>query len=119
MLIEHAGKAPQIDPSAYVAPNATLSGDVTVGPGARVMFGAVLTVNSALPDDEFVPIGWVAVGDPAQSFPPERHDEIWAIQRELNFVGTVMGAAPGTPLPQAMKGYADRFSAHRDDRVVG
>ena len=30
-------------PSAYVAPNAVLSGDVTVGPDARILFGAVIT----------------------------------------------------------------------------
>jgi carbonic anhydrase/acetyltransferase-like protein (isoleucine patch superfamily) len=34
-----------VDPSAYVAPTATLSGDVRVGPGCRVLFGAVLTAE--------------------------------------------------------------------------
>src|SRR5919202_1281946 len=36
MLVEHDGCSPTIDPSAYVAPTATLSGDVRVGPGCRV-----------------------------------------------------------------------------------
>lgn len=40
MLIEHLAKSPIVDPTAYVAPNAVICGDVTVGPGARVMFGA-------------------------------------------------------------------------------
>src|SRR5215211_6606572 len=31
--------------SAYVAPNAVLSGDVHVGAGARILFGAVLTAE--------------------------------------------------------------------------
>jgi carbonic anhydrase/acetyltransferase-like protein (isoleucine patch superfamily) len=43
MLINHAGFAPMIDPSAYVAPTAVVSGDVRVGPAARILFGAVLT----------------------------------------------------------------------------
>jgi hypothetical protein len=38
-----------------------------------------------------VPIGWVAVGDPAQTFPPSAHEEIWAIQQMLDFPGTVYG----------------------------
>jgi carbonic anhydrase/acetyltransferase-like protein (isoleucine patch superfamily) len=42
MLIAHAGKHPQIDRSAWIAPDATLCGDVVVGPGARVMHGARL-----------------------------------------------------------------------------
>jgi carbonic anhydrase/acetyltransferase-like protein (isoleucine patch superfamily) len=40
MLIEHAGKRPQIDPTAWIAPDATICGDVIVGPGARVLHGA-------------------------------------------------------------------------------
>ena len=41
MLVEHRGKAPQVDPSAYVAPTAVLCGDVRVGAESRVLFGAV------------------------------------------------------------------------------
>lgn len=40
MLLEHLGKSPSIDPSAYVAPNAVLCGDVRVGPNCRILFGA-------------------------------------------------------------------------------
>ena len=42
MLIEHQGKSPCIDEDAWVAPDATLCGDVTVGPGSRIMHGARL-----------------------------------------------------------------------------
>jgi carbonic anhydrase/acetyltransferase-like protein (isoleucine patch superfamily) len=42
MLIRHRGHEPSVDPSAYVAPTATLVGRVRVGPRARVMYGAVL-----------------------------------------------------------------------------
>src|SRR5262249_45589364 len=42
MLIEHAGKRPTIDATAWVAPDATLCGDVTIGPGVRVLHGARL-----------------------------------------------------------------------------
>jgi carbonic anhydrase/acetyltransferase-like protein (isoleucine patch superfamily) len=45
MIIEHRGASPQVDPSAYVAPNAVLCGDVRVGPDARVLFGAVVTAE--------------------------------------------------------------------------
>jgi carbonic anhydrase/acetyltransferase-like protein (isoleucine patch superfamily) len=42
MLIEHAGKRPTIDPTAWVAPDTTLCGDVTIGPGVRILHGARL-----------------------------------------------------------------------------
>lgn len=45
MFLEHRGERPKIYDSAYVAPNATLCGDVTVGENVRVMFGAVLTAE--------------------------------------------------------------------------
>jgi gamma-carbonic anhydrase len=43
MIIEHEGQTPRIHPSAYVAPNAVVSGDVEIGPESRVLFGAVVT----------------------------------------------------------------------------
>ena len=196
MLIEHRGASPRIDPSAYVAPTAVVSGDVTIGADARILHGAVVTaedgsvtigarvvvmehalvrgrathpvsigddvligphahvngatigdevfvatgaslfpgssvetgselrinsvlqVNSRIGAGESLPIGWVAVGDPAQMFPPDRHDEIWAIQRELDFGGTVYGVAKGAGMRDIMTRQAEFFAAHRDDRVV-
>ena len=47
MLIKHRGAAPTVDPTAYIAPNATLVGDVRVGAHARVMYGAVLDAEGA------------------------------------------------------------------------
>jgi carbonic anhydrase/acetyltransferase-like protein (isoleucine patch superfamily) len=47
MLIKHRGATPVVDPTAYVAPNATLVGDVRVGAHARVMYGAVLDAEGA------------------------------------------------------------------------
>jgi carbonic anhydrase/acetyltransferase-like protein (isoleucine patch superfamily) len=47
MLIRHRGAEPQVDPSAFVAPTATLVGAVTVGPRARVMYGAILDAEGS------------------------------------------------------------------------
>lgn len=42
MIYELDGVAPQIDPTAWVAPTAVLIGNVIVGPRANIWFGAVL-----------------------------------------------------------------------------
>jgi gamma-carbonic anhydrase len=196
MLVEHRGALPQVDPSAYVAPNAVLCGDVRIGPDARVLFGAVVTaedgrveigarcvimenalvrgraahpvrlgddvlvgphahvngaevgdgcflatgcslfpgsrlgaqvevrvngvvqVNTTLEDGALVPIGWVAVGDPARVLPANEHDEIWKVQEALDFPQTVYGVPRGTPPRELMQKQADWFAAHREDRVV-
>jgi carbonic anhydrase/acetyltransferase-like protein (isoleucine patch superfamily) len=47
MLLRHRGRDPVVDPSAFVAPTATLVGDVRVGPRARVMYGAVLDAEAS------------------------------------------------------------------------
>jgi carbonic anhydrase/acetyltransferase-like protein (isoleucine patch superfamily) len=47
MLLRHRGRGPVIHPSAFVAPTATLVGDVHIGPRARVMYGAVLDAEAS------------------------------------------------------------------------
>jgi carbonic anhydrase/acetyltransferase-like protein (isoleucine patch superfamily) len=42
MLIPFQGRAPRIAPDAFVAPTAVLIGDVEIGAGASVWYGAVL-----------------------------------------------------------------------------
>jgi gamma-carbonic anhydrase len=41
-LIGFGGKAPQIDPSAFVAPGAVLIGDIEIGPEASIWYNCVL-----------------------------------------------------------------------------
>lgn len=196
MLLEHRGKQPSVDQSAYVAPTAVLCGDVRVGPDSRVLFGAVLTaedghvevgarcvimenalvrgreahpvtlgddvlvgphahvngsavgdgcflatgcslfpgsrlgrnvevringvvhVNSVLADESLVPIGWVAVGNPARVIAPWDHDEIWRIQEALDFPRTVYGLPRDAPARKRMERQAEWFAAHRDDREI-
>ena len=169
MLIEHGGASPRVDATAWIAPNAVLCGDVTVGPGTRVLFGAqviaesgsiaigretivmenavlrsserhplrigdncligpqahvvgctvasrvflatgsavfhgarlgaesevrvngVVHLRTHLAEGQTVPIGWVAVGDPARVLPPDQHEAIWEVQEPLDFPGTVYG----------------------------
>lgn len=45
MLLTHEGKSPKIHETAYIAPNATICGDVTVGAETSVLFGAVITAE--------------------------------------------------------------------------
>ena len=42
LILEYMGRRPQIAVDAYIAPNATIIGDVTIGPGASVWYGAVV-----------------------------------------------------------------------------
>lgn len=177
----------RIDPTAWIAPSAVVSGDVTIGAGSRVLHGAVvngdtgpvaigedvlvmenavlrgrpdhplqigdavlvgphahlngttvedevflatgvatfagarigarselrirsvLHVNSTLPPDSVVPIGWIAAGDPAELFSPDRHDELWAVQEPLDFPGTMYGVPRGTSMREIMRRQAAAY----------
>ncbi|GAA2991792.1 gamma carbonic anhydrase family protein [Streptomyces fulvorobeus] len=200
MLITHEGRSPAVHPTAYVAPTATLCGDVRVGPGCRVLFGAVLTaeggpvevgegsivmenavlrgtrrdplvlgrhvlvgptscltgcrvedevflatgsrvfngarigtraevringvvhLRTVLPADAMVPIGWVAVGDPARILPPDDHAGIWEVQKDLDFPGYVFGLErPGdgeSLMPAISERFGRALGRHGDDRQI-
>lgn len=42
VIAPYAGRAPRLDPSAYVAESATIVGDVVIGPDSSIWFGAVV-----------------------------------------------------------------------------
>ena len=47
MILSSGTKKPKIHASAYVAPTATISGDVTIGAGCAILHGAVITAEGA------------------------------------------------------------------------
>ncbi len=108
--------------NAFIATNAAAFPGSRMGVASTIRIGGVLHVNSRLPDGKFVPINWVAVGDPAAILPPDKHDEIWAIQKRLDFPGTVFGVSRApegeSHMPEAMARYSRWLGSHRDDREV-
>ena len=115
--------ARDVGDEVFVATGASLFPGSRVGAGAEIRINGVLHVNSVLPAGAVVPIGWVAVGDPAAILPPGSHDEIWEIQRTLDFVGTVAGVDAATlegesAMAALMATYGSLYGRHRDDRVL-
>jgi len=194
MIITHLGRSPRIDPTAYVAPNAVVCGDVSIGPDCRILFGAqiiaeggsiemgrecivmenavlradarhslaignncligpnahvvgcriedevfiatgaaifhaahlgkgseirvnaVVLLKTRLPAGTTVPIGWVAVGDPASILPAGEHERIWAIQKPLNFPLTVYGfEREEADMVKITRRLAANLASHRED----
>ena len=194
MIVTHLGQSPRIDPNAYVAPNAVVCGDVSIGPDCRILFGAqiiaeggsieigrecivmenavlrsgarhslrignncligpnahlvgcriedevfiatgaaifhaahlgkgseirvnaVVHLKTHLPAGATVPIGWIAVGDPASILPAEEHERIWAIQQPLNFPLTVYGfEREEADMVKITRRLAANLASHRED----
>ena len=108
----------RIEDEVFVATGASLFPGSVAESGTELRVNSVLQVNSRLAQGTVLPIGWIAAGDPAELFSPERHDALWEVQRELDFPGTVYGVPRGTPMRELMKRQADFYGSHRLDRVI-
>src|SRR5262249_24432968 len=113
------GNGAGVGNGCFLATGAALFPACVLGEGAEVRIHGVVQVNTVLPPGATVPIGWVAVGDPAEILPPGRHEQIWAIQESLDFPGTVYGVARGTPAAERMSRQAAWYAAHPGDRPAG
>lgn len=196
MYIEYNGNKPDIHEEAYIAPNATVRGNVTIGKGTTVLYGAIVTdeggavnigehcvimeqavvrgtpkhattigdsvligphshlsgctieseifiatgsavfngahvktgsevringivhVNTVLKAGSLVPIGWIAVGNPAKILPPNQHEQIWEVQKEQDFPGTVWGVDRNTSKGERTRLYAKALQRHREDKII-
>ena len=199
MHIEHQGKSPTIDPTAWVAPNAVICGDVRIGAESRVSFGAVISaeggpveigdhciimenavirgtgpyparlgdhvlvgphahlsgctvedhvfvatgasiftgarlgretvvringvvhIKASVAAGTVVPIGWVAIGDPAEVLPPENDKRITELLLEAHFARTVFGIDSqdrAVVMPELTRRYSKALARHLDDRVL-
>ena len=107
-----------IEDEVFIATGASLFPGSAAGTGSELRINSVLHVNSKLAAGTIVPIGWIAVGDPAQLFPPDQHEELWQVQAELDFPGTVYGVPRGTPMGSIMTRQAEFYGAHRDDQII-
>jgi carbonic anhydrase/acetyltransferase-like protein (isoleucine patch superfamily) len=108
----------KVEDEVFIATGASLFPGSVASRGSELRINSVLHVNSRLLPETIVPIGWIAAGDPAQLFSPDQHEELWQVQAELDFSGTVYGVPRGTPLRTIMAKQVEFYGAHRDDQII-
>jgi gamma-carbonic anhydrase len=108
----------RVGAGVFLATGCALFPGAVVGERSEVRIHGVVHVNTVLAAGSVVPIGWVAVGDPASVLPPGEREAIWAIQEGLDFPGTVYGVSRDTDARERMTRQVEWFAAHRDDRVL-
>lgn len=127
----HIGDHTLVGPMASIS-GATIGEEVFLATGTRVFNGAhidsgcevrinaVVHLRTHLPSGTVVPIGWVAVGKPAQILPAHQHEEIWGAQQELDFPGYVFGLDRETPdlMVQLTERYGRSLARHDEDRRI-
>jgi len=108
-----------VEDEVFIATGVSVFAGARVGHGSELRINSVLHVRSTLLPGTVVPIGWIAAGDPAELFSPDRHDDLWAVQEPLDFPGTMYGVPRGTPMRTIMRvqcaRYAPDAESARDD----
>ena len=98
-----------VEDEVFVATGVSMFPGSVAGTGSELRINSVLHVNSRLEPGTTLPIGWIAAGDPAQLFSPDRHDELWAVQEPMDFPGTVYGVPRGTSMREIMRRQSEAF----------
>jgi carbonic anhydrase/acetyltransferase-like protein (isoleucine patch superfamily) len=125
----HIGDHTLVGPMASIS-GATIGEEVFLATGTRIFNGArigdrsevrinaVVHLRTHLAPETVVPIAWVAVGEPVRLLPPDRHEEIWDAQQELDFPGYVFGLDRETPdlMVQLTERYGRSLARHAEDR---
>jgi carbonic anhydrase/acetyltransferase-like protein (isoleucine patch superfamily) len=111
-----------VEDSVFLATGATIFNGARIGTRAEVRINGVVHLKTTLPPDALVPIGWIAIGTPAEILPPQDHERIWAIQEPLDFPRTVFGLerAPAgeTIMPELTHRYATALGRHEEDQIL-
>jgi carbonic anhydrase/acetyltransferase-like protein (isoleucine patch superfamily) len=111
-----------VEDSVFLATGTTIFNGARIGPRAEVRINGVVHLKTTLPPDALVPIGWIAIGTPAEILPPQDHERIWAIQEPLDFPRTVFGLerAPAgeTIMPELTHRYARALGRHEEDQIL-
>lgn len=109
-----------IGDEVFIATNAMIFNGAQMGRASSVALGGAVHIGCVVPPQTRIPIGWVAVGDPARLYPPGEVDSIQAGLNEaggfLPFVfGTDPAADRGQQMRTAMRRYASYLSRYHGD----
>jgi carbonic anhydrase/acetyltransferase-like protein (isoleucine patch superfamily) len=113
-----------VEDECFLATGAKIYQGAVIGRRTEVRIDGVVHVRSVLPPNSLVPIKWVAVGNPARLFPPDKHEEMDAILATMNFAEEVYGLErqSGSGVDMDMKEVTRRVASgladHRDDREL-
>ncbi len=112
----------EVEDDVFLATGTTVFNGAKVGMGSEVRINGVVQLRTVLPPDSTVPIGWIAVGNPARILPPNQHEQIWSVQKPLDFPRYVFGV-PRPPegesvMPAVMPRYAAVLRRHENDRIL-
>ncbi|HNX04599.1 MAG TPA: gamma carbonic anhydrase family protein [Opitutales bacterium] len=113
-----------VEDKVFIATGAAVFHGAVLKSGSEVCVGGIVHLKTVLPENVSVPLNWIAVGNPAQLFPPDKHEEIWTVQKPLNFPLSVYGVerpASGEPnnMEKICRVMAERLGSFAEETKRG
>jgi len=109
----------------FIATGARVFNGAQMGRGSSVALGGTVHIGCVVPPLARVPIGWVALGEPAQMYPPGDAEAIRAGLAELGggFIPFVFGIEEAADRREQMQAALQRYTSaiarrHRQDEVI-
>jgi carbonic anhydrase/acetyltransferase-like protein (isoleucine patch superfamily) len=107
----------------FIASNAVIFNGSELGEACTVAVGATVHINTNLPDNTNVPIGFVAFGRPATIYPPQDAPLVHQRLKDPSFMEFVFGIPTegrtrSAVMDAMLERYTKSLSAHRHDTAV-
>ena len=112
-----------LDDHVFVATGGMVFNGAVLGAASSLALGAAVHIGCQVPAETRIPIGWVAVGEPARLYPPDRVNEIReGLEEAGGFLSSVFGTERGLLRAEAMHTAMTRYSvalaAHGSDVIL-
>jgi len=115
----------QVDDEVFIATGAMVFNGAHMGRASSVALGGAVHIGCVVPPLTRIPIGWVAVGDPARLYPPSEAEAIRAGLAEVGggFLPFVFGVDDAGDRREQMQAALQRYTAamarhHREDEII-
>jgi len=108
-----------VEDEVFIATGAVIFHGAHLQQGCEVRVHGIVHVKSKVHAGDTIPIGWIAVGDPAAILPLEDHEKVWELLKPMNFPYTVYGFDRSeADMVKITRRLAGNLASHRDDDVV-
>jgi carbonic anhydrase/acetyltransferase-like protein (isoleucine patch superfamily) len=113
----------QIDDEVFIATGAMVFNGARMGRASSIALGGAVHIGCVVPPLTRIPIGWVAIGDPARLHSAADVEQIRAgLEEAGGFLPSVFGTDPaadrGEQMRTALRRYTRALARHRDDEIT-
>jgi carbonic anhydrase/acetyltransferase-like protein (isoleucine patch superfamily) len=109
--------------NCFIATGATLFNGSVIGEGSLIAVNSIVHIECHCPPATFLPMGYIAIGKPAEIHSPAESPTVHKKISEIGFTKTVFGfdssnMTNGEAVRELCQKYARALKAHKNDRII-